>query len=66
VRLDHLLSKVYEKRNPIKAGAEYPLSPFQGAVKSVSSVVHGGVAQLGERLLRMQEVRGSSPLISTT
>ena len=26
----------------------------------------GGVAQLGERLLRMQEVIGSIPIISTT
>ena len=26
---------------------------------------HGGVAQLGERVLRMYEVRGSIPLIST-
>jgi hypothetical protein len=26
----------------------------------------GGVAQLGERLLRMQEVGGSSPLTSNT
>ena len=25
----------------------------------------GGIAQLGERLVRIQEVRGSNPLIST-
>ena len=28
-------------------------------------LMRGDVAQLGERLLRMQEVRGSIPLIST-
>jgi hypothetical protein len=27
--------------------------------------VHGGIAQLGERLNGIQEVRGSTPLIST-
>ena len=32
----------------------------------IYTVKNGDVAQLGERLLRMQEVRGSIPLISTT
>ncbi len=30
------------------------------------SVMHGGIAQLGERLNGIQEVSGSIPLISTT
>ena len=30
-----------------------------------SSVEHGGIAQLGERLNGIQEVSGSIPLIST-
>ena len=29
------------------------------------SIVHGGLAQLVERLLRKQEVTGSNPVIST-
>ena len=29
-------------------------------------LARGGIAQLGERLVRIQEVRGSNPLISTT
>ena len=35
-------------------------------LQSNKSISYGGVAQLGARLLRMQEVRGSIPLISTT
>ena len=29
------------------------------------AMLHGGIAQLGERLNGIQEVRGSTPLIST-
>lgn len=32
----------------------------------IVSYIHGGLAQLGERLLCKQEVNGSIPLISTT
>ena len=30
------------------------------------AMLHGGIAQLGERLNGIQEVRGSTPLISTS
>ena len=39
-----------------------PLLIFQD---SMVSIVHGGLAQLVERLLRKQEVTGSTPVIST-
>lgn len=35
------------------------------AVSLIMILVHGGVAQLGERLNGIQEVRGSIPLVST-
>lgn len=41
-----------------------------GSAKNMTHVENstqdGGVAQLGERLVRNEEVRGSNPLISTT
>ena len=38
-----------------------------GNIKNASeNIVHGPIAQLGERLVRIQEVRGSSPLRSTS
>ena len=33
---------------------------------SASLIKYGGLAQLGERLLRKQEVTGSNPALSTT
>ena len=38
---------------------------FASGQGPASRPAYGGVAQLGERLLRMQEARGSNPLIST-
>lgn len=35
-------------------------------IEVIYIIKNGDVAKLGERLLRMQEVRGSIPLISTT
>lgn len=47
--------------SPPGAGKSLDSGGFPGIIKSC-----GDVAQLEERLLRMQEVRGSNPLISTT
>ena len=35
------------------------------SISRIITIVHGGVAQLGERLNGIQEVRGSIPLVST-
>ena len=43
------------KINPLTSGIMYAIIPL----------VHGGIAQLGERLNGIQEVSGSIPLIST-
>ena len=40
------------------------LTKVQDLLKSSLGPSHGGLAQLGERLHGMQEVRGSSPLSS--
>ena len=42
-----------------------PIGAIINIVVGVADVSHGGVAQLVERLNGIQEVRGSTPLIST-
>ena len=44
-----------------KVGGSSPLGP----TNLLSMLSHGGIAQMGERLLCTQEVSGSNPLIST-
>jgi hypothetical protein len=45
--------------------AEPGVTEIAAASKLDAWITHGGLAQLGERLHGMQEVRGSSPLSST-
>ena len=68
MRLDHLLSKVYEEK--IKGfmtnkGRQYSAVLFHGLKNAMFRAHHGGVAQLGEHLPCKQGVSGSIPLIST-
>ena len=58
VETDTIVSS--QTRNPLRAG---PLRPMESAVQTAK---FGGLAQLGERLHGMQEVRGSTPLSSTS
>ena len=56
-------------RNPaLDAGAPYTHvpPPVAGATRPRDATRDGAVAQLGERLVRNEEVRGSIPLSSTT
>ena len=44
----------------------FSIGAIINTVVGVADASHGGVAQLVERLNGIQEVRGSTPLISTT
>ena len=67
MRLDHLLSKVYEEKikGSIEQGPRHSAVLFHGLKNAMIRAHHGGVAQLGEHLPCKQGVSGSIPLIST-
>ena len=56
---------LYPKHRKLHSSRRLALLPAFARMSPASASVDGRVAQLGERLVRNEEVRGSSPLTST-